>query len=187
MSTGQKLLIAGGVFTVVVIVAIATFSLGVYVGEHGWTAGPPSIAGPGAPPKAAAGGLPPDQPGQPGQLPGGGPSQPPSGQPGQPPGGTGPGQPSFGPPGDLPPGRPDVIGRVRSVAGDSITLDTPQGPRLVAVNGETEVKQTEKKEEEASLEDIKPDTPIAVFGQFNGGGKTLVGQVVVILPPPSKK
>ena len=175
MPTGQKLLIASGVFVVVVIVAIATFSLGVYVGEHGWTAGPPSIAGPGGPPKGPAGGPPPGQPGQP----------PPGGQPGQSPGG-GPGQPSFGPPGDLPSGRPDVIGWVRSVAGDSITMDTPQGPRLVTVNGETEVKQTEK-EEEASLEDIKPDTPIAVFGQFNGGGKTLLAQVIVVLPPPPKK
>jgi hypothetical protein len=160
MSIGHKLLIAGGVFTVVVIVAIATFSLGVYVGEHGWTAGPPSMAGPGAPPK------------------GGGP---PPGQPGQPPDG-GPNQPSFGPPGDLPPGKPDVIGRVRSVAGDSITLQTPQGPRLVTVNEETEVKRAEG-EEEISLEDIEPGTQIAVFGQFNGGGKTLVAQVVVILLP----
>jgi len=38
-----------------------------------------------------------------------------------------------------------------------------------------------------SLEDIEPGTPIAVFGQFNGGGKTLVAQVIVILPPPPKK
>jgi hypothetical protein len=179
MSTIQKLLIAGGVFIVVVTVAIATFSLGVYVGERGWTAGPPSIAGPGGPPKGPAGGPPPGQPGQPGQPP-------PGGQPEQPSGG-GPGQPSFGPLGDLPPGRLDVIGRVRSMAGDSITLDTPQGPRLVTVNKETEVKRAEGEEEEASLEDIEPGTPIAVFGQFNGGGKTLVAQVVVILPSPPRK
>jgi hypothetical protein len=164
MSTTQKFLIAGGVFIVIVIVAIAAFSLGVYVGEHGWTAGPPSIAGPG-------GGPPPGQPGQP----------PPGGQPGQPPEGS-PAQPSFGPPGDLPPGRPDVIGRVRSITGDSITLNTPQGPRLVTVNDETEVKQAEG-EEEVSLRDIEPATSIAVFGQFNDGGKTLVAQVIVILPP----
>jgi hypothetical protein len=68
------------------------------------------------------------------------------------------------------------------VAGDSITLETPQGPRLVRVNGETEVKRAEGGEE-VSLEDIEPGTPIAVFGQFNGGGKTLVAQVIVILPP----
>ncbi len=164
MSTTQKLLIAGGVFTVVVIVAIATFSLGVYVGEHGWTAGPPSVAGPGGPPQGPAGGAPPARP------PGG-----------QPPGG-GPGQPSFGPPGDLPPGRPEVIGRVRSVAGDSITLNTPQGPRLITISDETEVKRAEGGEK-ASLEDIEPGTPIAVFGQFNGGGRTLLAQVIVILPP----
>jgi len=80
-----------------------------------------------------------------------------------------------------------VIGRVRSVAGASITLDTPQGPRLVTVNDQTEVKRAEGKEEEASLEDIEPGTSIAVFGQFNGGGKTLVAQVIVILPPPPKR
>ena len=80
-----------------------------------------------------------------------------------------------------------MIGRVRSVAGDSITLDTPQGPRLVTVNDQTEVKRAEGKEEEASLEDIEPGTSIAVFGQFNGGGKTLVAQVIVILPPPPKR
>ena len=75
-----------------------------------------------------------------------------------------------------------MIGRVRSVAGDSITLETPQGPRLVTVNDETEVKRAEG-EGEASLEDIEPDMHIAVFGQFNGGGKTLVAQVIVILSP----
>ena len=177
MSTSQKLLIAGGVLIVVSIVAIAAFSLGVYVGERGWTAGPPSIAGPGGLPKAPAGG---QSPGQ--QPPGGQPGQPPGGSPDQQPPGGGPGQPSFGPPGDLPTGRPDVIGRVRSVAGDSITLDTPQGPRLVTFSDETEVRRAEG-EKEASLEDIEPGTPIAVFGQFNGGGKTLVAQVIVILSP----
>jgi hypothetical protein len=79
-----------------------------------------------------------------------------------------------------------VIGRVRSVAGDSITLNTPQGPRLVTVNEETEVKRAEG-EEETSLGDIEPGTSIAVFGQFNGEGKTLVAQVIVILSPPPPK
>ena len=75
-----------------------------------------------------------------------------------------------------------MIGRVRSVAGDSITLDTPQGPRLVTINDEIEIKQAEG-EGEVSLEDIELGTPVAVFGQFNGGGKTLVAQVIVILSP----
>jgi hypothetical protein len=75
-----------------------------------------------------------------------------------------------------------VIGRVRSMTGDNITLNTPQGPRLVTVNGETEVKRTEG-EGGVGLEDIEPGTPIAVFGQFNGGGKILVARVIVILPP----
>jgi hypothetical protein len=79
-----------------------------------------------------------------------------------------------------------VIGRVRSVAGDSLTLNTPQGPRLVTVNEETEVKGAEG-EEKVSLEDIEPGTQIAVFGRFNGGGKALVAQVIVILAPPPQR
>jgi hypothetical protein len=53
---------------------------------------------------------------------------------------------------------------------------------LVMVNDETEVKRAEG-EEKVGLGDIGPGTSIAVFGQFNGEGKILVAQVIVILPP----
>jgi len=50
MSKSQKLLIGFGAFIIVAIMVIGAFSLGVYVGERGWTAGPPSIAGAGGQP-----------------------------------------------------------------------------------------------------------------------------------------
>jgi hypothetical protein len=57
-----------------------------------------------------------------------------------------------------------VIGRVRSVAGDSITLDTPQGLWLVTVNEETEVKRAEGEASWSSFCHPRPrdDTPMAV-------------------------
>lgn len=50
MSKGQKLLIGCGAFIIVAVMVTGAFSLGVYVGERGWTAGPPSIADPGGQP-----------------------------------------------------------------------------------------------------------------------------------------
>jgi hypothetical protein len=47
MSKSKKILIGFGAFIVVAIMVIAAFSLGVYVGERGWTVGSPSIAGAG--------------------------------------------------------------------------------------------------------------------------------------------
>jgi hypothetical protein len=43
MSKSQKILIGGGAFIIVAVMTIGAFSMGVYVGERGWTAGPPSI------------------------------------------------------------------------------------------------------------------------------------------------
>ncbi len=167
MSVGRKLLIISGVGTVLLVVAIAAFSLGVYVGENGWTAGPPSMAGPGGRPQQPQGTGPgPGQPGQPGQPPGGG-------------------QP-FGQPAGLPPGPPDLIGQVRSMGDGDIALSTPQGLRTVMVNDETEVKDV-KSQAEASLADIQRGTHIAVFGQWEGDGRTLVAQTILLLPPPPKR
>jgi hypothetical protein len=47
MSRNQKLLIGGGAFIIVAVMTIGAFSMGIYVGERGWTAEPPSIAGAG--------------------------------------------------------------------------------------------------------------------------------------------
>jgi len=44
MSKSQKILISFGAFIIVAIMVIGAFSMGIYVGERGWTAQPPSIA-----------------------------------------------------------------------------------------------------------------------------------------------
>jgi hypothetical protein len=47
MSKRQRILISFGAFIIVAIMVIGAFSMGIYVGERGWTAGPPSIASAG--------------------------------------------------------------------------------------------------------------------------------------------
>jgi hypothetical protein len=53
MSKVQKLLISFGAFIIVAIMVTGAFSLGIYVGERGWTAGLPSIGSPGGQQPAA--------------------------------------------------------------------------------------------------------------------------------------
>jgi hypothetical protein len=150
MSKSQKLLISFGAFIIVAIMVIGAFSMGIYVGERGWTAGPPSIAGVG---KA--------QPPQ-------GPKQEPGKQP------PAPREP-------LPKGKPDLIGLVQSVARRSVTIKTGEGPRLVLVNDETRVRWHDDRE--ARLADLRRNMAVAVFGQFGDDGRTLVAELIVILPP----
>ena len=143
MSTGQKWLIGLGAAILVIIMLIGAFSLGVYVGERGWTRQALRPAGPDQPP-------------------------PPGGRPEQRP-------PEW-------PRRPALVGPVRSIAEDAIVVDTPQGPRLATVNGETLVRRRlDDGQEEASLADIERGTFIAVFGEFEG--RTLRARLIVILPP----
>ena len=79
-------------------------------------------------------------------------------------------------------GRPALVGPVRSIIKEAIVVDTPQGPRLAMVSGETVVRRRlDDGQEEASLEDIERGTPIAVFGEFEG--RTLRAKLIVILPP----
>ncbi len=145
MSKSQKLLIGFGAFIIVAVMTIGAFSMGIYMGERGWTAGPPSIAGPG------------------GQQPAQGGKQPPA-----------PAEP-------LPKGKPDLIGLVQSVAWRSVTIKTGEGPRLVLVSNETRVRWHDDRE--ASLADLRRNMPVAVFGQFGDDGRTLVAELIVILPP----
>ncbi len=157
MSRERTLLIAAGATLIALIIAIAGFSLGVYVGVHGWTAGPPSVAGPGGrqprqpapPPDQDRGAKPPQDGGQPGP-------------------------------------RPQLVGRVRSISGDSITLDTPQGPRLFRLSAEVQVfRAAEGREQPASLSDIVPGEHLAVFGYLEGDGtRQLIAERLVLLPPP---
>lgn len=47
MSRSQKLLISFGAFIIIAVMTIGAFSMGIYVGERGWTAKAPSITGTG--------------------------------------------------------------------------------------------------------------------------------------------
>ena len=149
MSTERKLLIAFGAIIIAGIITIGAFSLGVYVGEQGWTLPPPSMTGPGG--------------------------KPPTG--GQPPAGPAPGR------------EPDLIGQIQSLADDSLTVRTPQGPRLVMVTKETRVLRVTdgREEEEASLDDLQRGMGVAVFGSFGDDGRTLTAETVVILPQLQRK
>ncbi|RME87104.1 MAG: hypothetical protein D6770_10265 [Anaerolineae bacterium] len=141
----------GGVVLLGMLLA-AAFSLGVYVGEHGWTreglnyqAGPP--AGRGAPPT--------------GGRPGGG-------------------------VGGLPPGRPDVVGRIRRITESALELGTPEGPRTVLLTESTRFQ--DERRQAITLSDLKPGDVVAVFGRFmQGDGGQLQAEVVVKLPPPSSQ
>ncbi len=158
MSKSQKLLISFGAFIIVAVMVIGAFSMGIYVGERGWTAEPPSIAGAGR-------------------------AQPPQGQrvePGKQP--PAPAEPlPKGTVLSLPKGKPDLIGLVQSVAGRSVTIKTGEGSRLVLVSDETRVRWHDDRE--ASLADLRRNMAVAVFGQFGDDGRTLVANVIVILPP----
>lgn len=163
MTRDRKLLIITGAILIALLIAAAAFSLGVYVGVHGWTAGPPSVVGPGPnPPRPADPGV---------QRP-------------QPPSPDDQAQPAPVP-------RPQLVGRVRSVSDNTITLDTPQGPRLFELAGDVQVSRrnpNQPGQEPASLEDIVSGEHLAVYGRFEGnGGRQLIAERLVLLPPPPDK
>lgn len=165
MSRERIVLIVTGTALIVLVVAIAAFSLGVYVGASGWTAGAPAVDGPGQRPAAAA----------------------PGGQPGRPAGDVPlPEQPGQVPGAAAPPGpQPQLIGRVRSLSGDMVTLDTPQGPRLFQLGPDVQISRVAEDQAElpASLQQVQPGRRLAVFGQFaSDGAGRLVAHRLLLLP-----
>lgn len=167
MTRDRKLLILIGSALIALLIAIAFFSLGVYVGVHGWTAGAPSVAGP-----ARGANLQPDAVQQP-QL---GPTPRPTLTP-RPTAQLGPlqGRP-----------QPQMTGRVHSVSGNAVTLNTAQGPRLFELGPEVQVfRWDQRSEHPASLEEVVPGEHLAVYGRFAGdGGRRLVAERLLLLPPP---
>ncbi len=150
----KVILLASGGVILLGMLLVASFSLGVYVGEHGWTreglnyqAGPPPS---GRPPQ------------------GGGPPPPPGG--------------SAGGPGGLPPGRPDVIGRIRQMSDTILELGTPEGPRTVLLTEGT--RFVDEQRTPLQREDLHAGDVIAVFGRFVAGdGGELQAEVIVKLTP----
>lgn len=166
MTRERQLLILTGAMLIALVIAIAAFSLGVYVGTHGWTAGPPSVAGPG-----------PQAPAAPKQA-----APPPADPDPQMPAAPDPGQPAL---------RPQLTGQVRSVSGDTLTLDTLQGPRLFQLGANVQVfrrSEGQPGEEPASLDQVVVGAHLAVFGHFVGDGpRQLVADRLVLLPPPPNR
>jgi hypothetical protein len=82
-----------------------------------------------------------------------------------------------------------LTGRVRSVSGANITLDTPQGPRLFELGDEVQVVRVQQNREvPASLQEVVPGQHLAVFGRIEGNGKRqLIAKRLVLLPPPAER
>ena len=158
MTTERKLLYALGVLIIAGMIAVAAFSLGVYVGEQGWTLREPAVAGPG-------GDAGPQQPGiQGGQGVQGG-AQPP-------------------PQGNLPAG-PAVIGIVNQISKENMVLETQEGMRSVLLDEDTRlVKRVGEKEEPAPFAELQRGSRVAVFGEFGNGGQVVTAELIVILQPP---
>lgn len=157
MATNRKTVIqlAIGGFILVLMLVVASFSLGVYVGEHGWTRA--GLQYTGGPPQAGG-------QGQPGP---GGKSQP-GGQPQALPG--------------LPMGPPAVVGRIRMINANGLELATQDGPRFVQLSDNTRFQDDQGKP--MQLTDLNMGDVVAVFGRFVGGdGGQLQAEVIVRLPP----
>ena len=161
-SMANKLIVGAGAAVIVTMLLIAAFSIGVYVGENGWTWRGVSLAGPGGPP---------GRPALPGQAPPGGPA---AGGVGQPPV-SAPGGPA------LPPRPPDLRGRVQSLRGDILGLASPDGPRAVQLTDQTQIHTAEG--ESAARDALQPGVIVAVFGHRGDGGTQLIANNIIILRP----
>jgi hypothetical protein len=150
--------IAGGVILLLMLAA-SSFSLGVYVGEHGWTRdGLNYSAGPPAGKAPANDGLPQGGPVLAGTV-----------------------RPPLSPAG-LPAGRPDLTGRILRIRPQSIEVATPNGPRIVNLSPETRFLDEDGRT--ISLKDLKNGDTIAIFGRFTAGdGGELQADIVVRLQP----
>ncbi len=159
----QRGWIIGGAIVLQVMLLIAVFALGVYIGHYGLTRDGLFYGAPG--------------PGGPG----GAANQPPR----QGLGGPQPGAANQGGPPPLPPGLdepPQLIGRLVASGPDALELATPQGPRSVLIDENTAYEDTEGNT--FSLAGLSPGDVIAIYGTFSPDGRNLVATRVVILPPP---
>ena len=100
--------------------------------------------------------------------------------------GLAPVQPGLAPGAAQPPGpQPQLIGRVRSLSGDTVTLETPDGPRLFQLDPDVQVSRVVEGQAEvpASLDQVRPGRRLAVWGQFaDDGGRRLVARRLLLLP-----
>jgi hypothetical protein len=166
--------IAGGGVLILMLLA-AAFALGVYVGEHGWTR--EGLAyGPGAGVQQGAA-----NPNGAAQAPRAGTPQP-TGRVGTPqtplPNGGG-SVPVL--PAGLPPGPPQLNGRIRQVTAQRLDLAAAGGPRTVLLDEHTQYRDSTG--QPITIRELKPGDIVAVFGVFlDGDGGRLMADFVVVLP-----
>lgn len=96
--------------------------------------------------------------------------------------GQGPAQPPTGAAQDLPPGRPALVGRVGAITNEGLFIQTPQGPRLVQVEEDTELQ--DHRGQGLSLADLQRGMHVAIFGEFSADARRLVAETIVVVPPP---
>ncbi len=156
----KPILIGFAAAILILIVAAASLSAGLYLGQRGYVADLQY-----QPPQNAQGQPPAGNPPQPG---------PQAGQPGPQGGQPNPGV--IGPPG-APSWPPDALGRLVSLTATSITLDTPQGQVTVKVNAST--LAIDEQGNSINTADLKTGDVIAVFG------KDPATTLMRLPPPPS--
>ncbi len=150
----------GGAVLLLMLLA-GSFSLGVYVGEHGWTRDGLSYTGPGG--RIGAN----DRPNAGGPAPGG-------------PAVAVTLQPPAAPAG-LPSGRPNLTGRIVRISPQRIEVATANGVRIVILTAETRFLEQDGRE--IALKDLKKGDLIAVFGLLTeGDGGELRAEFIVRLP-----
>jgi len=146
-----------GLVIILAMLVSAAFSLGVYVGKHGWArTGLGYQPGRNAPPPADP---------KPREL-----NPSPDGKQSQ--------QNQPGPP----PGPPQIIGRLRAVREDLLVLNTPDGIREITFTPETRfIKHTG---DTLSFEDLKMGEIYGVFGRLiPDDGGSFQADILILLPP----
>ncbi len=128
MSSGRRVMIGIGATIIVGMLLVTAFSMGVYVGQHGWTRQGLSLAGPG----------------------------------------------------QQPAGPPSLVGQVRGLEDGFLNLATQEGPRTVEVDEQTQVRTAQG--EVVGVDVLQPGILVAIFGHPGAGRRTLVADVVVVLP-----
>jgi hypothetical protein len=75
-------------------------------------------------------------------------------------------------------GTPDVLGTVQRYGDNTLTINTPQGLRTIALNEQTMVRHDN--ETVAQFSDLRPGVAVAVWGDVGNNQRALVARAIVI-------
>lgn len=89
-------------------------------------------------------------------------------------------QPGQGFQGQQLPGEPTLVGRIRRMGRNALDLATQDGPRRIIVDDETQIR--DQSGEEVSPDSLEVGTLVSVFGAFEGDGRELRADLVIVLP-----